>query len=190
MQKAIARTPLSSQSWDRPEIKVISRREFLYYLWGASAGIAAIGACGASAWFAIPHPRINQPNGIFILQRENFPELNSPIGNLTGGFWLIYTEKGLSVLNMLCPHRGDALYKWVDTRNRFECPACGSKFIPDGTCIDGPAPRGLDTFILYITTVDGERKTISNSGPIDMENVAEIQVDTRFRVKGSPRLYE
>lgn len=43
-----------------------------------------------------------------------------------------------------CPHLGCG-YRWIDDRQRFECPCHGSMFDINGKLIAGPAPRPLDT---------------------------------------------
>ncbi len=67
-----------------------------------------------------------------------------------GKFWWVNVEdEGPRAIYMVCTHLG-CLYKWVDERNRFECPCHGSKFTREGLYIEGPAPRSLDTFVTAV----------------------------------------
>ena len=42
----------------------LSRREFLYYLWGVSMAVAIAGATGATIWFALPRFKEGEFGGV------------------------------------------------------------------------------------------------------------------------------
>ncbi|HKZ79473.1 MAG TPA: Rieske 2Fe-2S domain-containing protein [Pyrinomonadaceae bacterium] len=48
------------------------------------------------------------------------------------------------VLSPVCPHEGCEV-AWAEGRNAFACPCHESNFRPDGSRINGPALRGLDS---------------------------------------------
>jgi len=51
---------------------------------------------------------------------------------------------GVEVLSAVCPHLGCEV-PWNAEEGKFMCPCHGSQFAPDGSLLQGPALRGLDT---------------------------------------------
>jgi cytochrome b6-f complex iron-sulfur subunit len=170
------------------EVAGPSRREFLYYIWGASI-VLLLGQAGAGLiWFSLPRFREGEFGGIFRLNAEEVP----PSGDIpqafpSGRFWASNTDQGFLALYAVCTHLG-CLPKWVDTSTRFECPCHGSKFEADGEYIEGPAPRGMDRFAVTITFTNGEVESTDAAGapiPLRGREIAEIAVDTGNRILGT-----
>lgn len=188
----------------------LSRREFLYYLWGASMAVALAGSGGALVWFALPRFREGQFGGVFTVPVDEIPPADAePKEYAAGRFWLVnlgpksladerqprdYPLKpGVRALFKVCTHLG-CLYKWNPVSDRFECPCHGSKFLKTGTRIDGPARRNLDVFV--VEAVDAQGNVLARSEPlmdstegrpveIPPQAVA-LRVDTGRRVMGAP----
>jgi cytochrome b6-f complex iron-sulfur subunit len=146
----------------------ISRREFLYYIWGASLALFTAQMGGLLVWFLIPRFREGEFGGRFILPIDVLPEVNAPPENFPGGrFWLVNLDsttdqgqermylapdeeepiRGVAAIYKVCTHLG-CIYAWVSANNRFECPCHGSKYRLDGRRVESPAPRTLDRFLL------------------------------------------
>jgi Rieske Fe-S protein len=51
---------------------------------------------------------------------------------------------GVQVLSAVCPHLGCEV-PWNSDAGKFVCPCHGSVFAPDGSLVQGPALRGMDT---------------------------------------------
>src|SRR3972149_8230760 len=51
----------------------LSRREFLYYLWGASMAVAIAGATGATIWFALPRFKEGEFGGVLAIPAGEGP---------------------------------------------------------------------------------------------------------------------
>lgn len=51
---------------------------------------------------------------------------------------------GVEVLSAVCPHLGCEV-PWNPAEGKFMCPCHGSQFAPDGSLLQGPALRGMDT---------------------------------------------
>ncbi|MBK8030346.1 MAG: Rieske 2Fe-2S domain-containing protein [Anaerolineae bacterium] len=171
-----------------PQVQVAapSRREFLYYIWGASMALL-LGEAGAGLiWFALPRFKEGTFGGTFNLAGDTLPQAGSaPVNVPEGRFWLSNSDAGFVVLYGVCTHLG-CLPKWVDVNNRFECPCHGSKYEIDGKYIEGPAPRSLDRFRTTITFTDGTSETMNRDGdPINLagRTIASIAVDTGTRLK-------
>lgn len=151
----------------------MTRREFLYYIWGASMALLTAEATGAILWFALPRFKAGEFGSTFTVDVAKLPQPDSgPVPYNEGKFWLVHlgpneaqkrqargnspqgTKPGIVALYKVCTHLG-CLYKWVDLNNRFECPCHGSKFNLNGTWIEGPAPRNLDRFVIQAVDADG-----------------------------------
>jgi len=175
-----------------PEITVDapSRREFMYYIWGASIALL-LGEVGAGiVWFAYPRFSEGEFGGTFSYDPEKLPAVgDAPISVPAGVFWISNTSRGLYALYGVCTHLG-CLPKWVPSNTRFECPCHGSKYQPTGAWIEGPAPRGLDRFIMTIDYADGsEVQTPANGGPIVLDpnkEITGVKINTGDKVLGPP----
>jgi len=190
----------------------ITRREFLYYIWGASMALYAAQAAGLLVWFLIPRFREGEFGGTFTLAVDALPEVNgAPFNFPDGRFWLVNLDtsnaqgsermwreqdeaqeiRGVAAIYKVCTHLG-CIYAWTPTNNRFECPCHGSKYRLDGRRIESPAPRTLDRFKLEALAEDKETVLAtadldSNDfySPVELpSNTAFVRVDTGARKKG------
>lgn len=173
-----------------PSVQVAapSRREFLFYIWGASIALLLGEATAGIIWFAFPRFKEGEFGGTFTFNPDDLPAMGSaPESVPAGRFHVTYTEEGLRALYGVCTHLG-CLPKWVPTNTRFECPCHGSKFELGGQYIEGPAPRALDRFITTIVYADGGTvETPADGGPILLDpnrQIAEILVNTGVRILG------
>lgn len=189
----------------------INRREFLYYIWGASLALFTAEFTGLLVWFMIPRFREGEFGGKFAVDIATLPAVNTaPVSYTDGRFWLVQVDtdqanelmyaseedpsegiKGLLAIYKVCTHLG-CIYAWVPVNNRFECPCHGSKYRLDGRRIQDPAPRDLDRFKVEVW--DAENQLLASSpevdgawGPVDisgLSNIARITVDTGSSKKG------
>jgi cytochrome b6-f complex iron-sulfur subunit len=188
----------------------LSRREFLYYLWGVSMAVAIAGATGATIWFALPRFREGEFGGVVTLPVGELPPPDSePVAYPDGRFWLVNIGEqtvadarqpddyplgpGVKALYMVCVHLG-CLYKWTPTNDRFECPCHASKYLKSDARIDGPARRNLDTFVIEAVDANGNvvARTEPQMGnaegsavPITPE-VVSLRIDTGRKISGAP----
>jgi cytochrome b6-f complex iron-sulfur subunit len=144
----------------------MTRREFLYYIWGASMALFTAEATGLIIWFAIPKFREGQFGGAFPIPSTCFPGLMPPLptspmavsGSSTwtatsgeGAERMYQAERrtepivGVAAIYKVCTHLG-CIYDWNGANERYECPCHGSKYRLDGRRIEDPAPRSLDRF--------------------------------------------
>lgn len=173
------------------EVSPVSRREFLYYIWGASIALL-LGEVGAAIiWFALPRFREGEFGGTIAVPLEDIPAAGAaPVNNPTGRFHVSHTaDGGFVVLYGVCTHLG-CLPKWEPVNTRFACPCHGSQYMLDGRWITGPAPRGLDRFPVSILLADGTTRANGGDGmPIDIsditiDDIVSISVNTGSRVMG------
>jgi len=147
----------------------ITRREFLNYVWGAAISLF-LAEFGIGAYlFMLPRFREGEFGADFDLGvlSDILPQPDSGPAEFPGSkTWLLNIgskeaakgqgKEGLMAIYKVCTHLG-CLYKFEPTTERFECPCHGSKFHLDGTKIqqEGPAPRGLDRFIVELKDENG-----------------------------------
>jgi cytochrome b6-f complex iron-sulfur subunit len=182
----------------------MSRREFLYYIWGASLALYGAQFTGLLIWFLLPRFREGEFGGTFTLDITTLPEVNNaPVNFPDGRFWLVNLDaspqaanelmymapdedqpiKGVAAIYKVCTHLG-CIYAWTPTNNRFECPCHGSKYRLDGRRVESPAPRTLDRFHLAAiaadrTTVLAEAEVVQIEG-VDFYAPVELPADTAF----------
>lgn len=197
-----------------PAVAPITRREFLYYVWAASMALLTAQGVGATLWFAYPLFKVGEFGGIFELDISEMPPPDSgPKPYDAGRFWLVnmgdgnanderlkqyvgdkpYAQqtKGVKALYKICVHLG-CIYKWVPTNDRFECPCHGSKYLPSGIRVGGPARRNLDVFIVTVLDANGNEVSKTQAtldgldgGAVDITGAAKIVVDTGKRIVGA-----
>jgi cytochrome b6-f complex iron-sulfur subunit len=192
-----------------PTTTPMTRREFLYYIWAASMALFMAELGGAILWFAVPRFKAGEFGGIFELDIADVPPPDSdPKAYDAGRFWLVnlgdkdvtdsrlpkdYPQTaGVKALYKICVHLG-CLYKWVPTNNRFECPCHGSKYLPSGIRVDGPARRNLDVFIVQALDASGqvldETKPLTGNeqgSAININGAAKLRINTGKRIVGEP----
>jgi len=175
------------------EVSAPSRREFLYYIWGASIALL-LGQAGAGLiWFALPRFKAGTFGGVFNFPPDRLPQLagSAPVSQPEGRFHVVRTEDdGLVTLYGVCTHLG-CLPKWQT--DRFACPCHGSQYTLPGNWITGPAPRGLDMFPMRVTFDDGSvEETPGSAASVDGSayaiklngrSIAKIEIDTGSRIK-------
>lgn len=168
------------------EVAAPSRREFLYYIWGASIALLLGQATAGIIWFSLPRFREGTFGGIFDYPPDRIPAVGgAPVNEPAGRFWVSQPEEGLVVLFGVCTHLG-CLPKWVDANERFECPCHGSKYELNGKYIEGPAPRSLDRFFTTVTFTDGTVEQMNDIGdpiPLNGRTIARIAIDTGDRIQ-------
>ncbi len=87
------------------------------------------------------------------------------------GIWMIRLEERIAALNIICTHLG-CIPNWLPNDRKFKCPCHGSGYYPNGVNFEGPTPRPLERFRLYIedglVVVDKSKKYQQELGQWDM----------------------
>ena len=65
------------------------------------------------------------------------------------GTWIIRNTEGIYALSTVCTHLGCAP-SWLENENKFKCPCHGSGFRKTGIHFEGPAPRPLERFRIFL----------------------------------------
>ena len=85
------------------------------------------------------------------------------------GFWIVREEDRIIALSIICTHLG-CIPTWLPADRKYKCPCHGSGFKPNGVNFEGPAPRPLERFKIYMdggeVIVDRSKKFLA-MGPND-----------------------
>ena len=65
------------------------------------------------------------------------------------GIWIVRDDEKIYALSTVCTHLG-CTPNWLGNDNKFKCPCHGSGFYKTGINFEGPAPRPLERFKIYL----------------------------------------
>ena len=86
------------------------------------------------------------------------------------GFWIVREEDRIVALSIVCTHLG-CVPNWLANDKKFKCPCHGSGFDYKGVNFEGPTPRPLERFKIYMdggeVIVDRSKKFLA-MGPNDL----------------------
>jgi hypothetical protein len=178
-----------SKPVDQRDQPAVSRREFLYYIWSASAALLFVEAGAGIGWFWSAQMRPRSTT-LIELDLKELPTIGD-VFYVPGRFWLFNVSTGLIVWRRECSYCG-CLFKVAQPTSMnpyplFICPCCGSRFTFYGNSIYGPANRNLDRFRIIAYTSDETRQTDASDSPMNIDGVVRIQVDTEVVIYGAPR---
>jgi cytochrome b6-f complex iron-sulfur subunit len=167
-------TPVAYEPVDLDEIGVTRRQFFnrsllagsglglgafgvaaLAFLWpGESAGfggkIAVGSVADANTAIAAKQPYYNATAKTYIVA---YPKADLPKAKKVSAYTppiIAGMEAGYVALYQKCVHLGCRV-PWCQSSQWFECPCHGSKYNKVGEKVGGPAPRGLDRFVLEVS---------------------------------------
>ena len=132
-----------------------SRRDFLGRLgWG---GFTAFSLVGLLAAVRSAFPRV-----LFLPPSKFKAGLPSDyvVGEVSEKYkqdfrtWIIRTKAGFYAIFAKCTHLG-CTPRWLATEQKFKCPCHGSGYYISGLNFEGPAPRPMDRFKIYVAE-DGQ----------------------------------
>ena len=123
-----------------------TRRQVLRTGWKIG-GAALLGAAGYTAYEALSPLSTGAAGGrIEVGSASNFSS-----GTATyfaeGRFYVVNVGDEILALSQKCPHLGCRI-PFCDSSGRFECNCHGSVFDLGGEYVKGPAPRGMDKYLL------------------------------------------
>lgn len=87
------------------------------------------------------------------------------------GLYIVHSAEGIYAMSAVCTHLG-CLTTWKADINTIACPCHGSKFRPDGTKIDGPAPQPL-TWLKTTLNEEGDL-LVDRSTPINAKEFVRV----------------
>lgn len=144
----------------------MDRRKFLNWTWKALAAGLAVDAGWTTYDILTPRPAGGFGGVVEAGAEGAFPE--GEVRYFPGGrFYVTRVQDQLLALYQKCTHLGCRV-PFCETSGRFECPCHGSVFNRRGEYLEGPAPRGMDSF------------------PVRVEG-GKVLVDTGTILEGPPK---
>jgi len=70
------------------------------------------------------------------------------------GVWIVRLEDRIVAVSTVCTHLG-CTPNWLETEGKFKCPCHGSGFRKTGDNFEGPAPRPLERFKIWLNDEGG-----------------------------------
>ncbi len=70
------------------------------------------------------------------------------------GVWIVRDDEKIYALSTVCTHLG-CTPNWLPADAKFKCPCHGSGFYSTGINFEGPAPRPLERFKIYLSDDGG-----------------------------------
>ncbi len=122
----------------------MDRRKFLTFGWKIGGTLLGI----AAGWtlFESLRPLADSSGGgmVALGTAANYPA-DSATYVTQGRFYVVNVQDKVLALSQKCPHLGCRV-PFCDSSGRFECACHGSVFDLGGEWIQGPAPRGMDSY--------------------------------------------
>ncbi len=180
-----------SEKADQPPV---NRREFLYYLWTASAALLLVEGGVGLAWYLSARMSSN-PKRFIELDLKKLPAVGASPVRLVANkpvVWLNNTSAGVYVFRDICTYHG-CIFMDSDQGTQlhpyphFICPCCGSQFNYDGHRVYGPALRNLHQVQVIVETADGRRVTPDSGGPVNIDGAKRTTVALDVLIYGKLR---
>jgi len=131
----------------------ITRRDFLNEVTLGALGIAGLGSVAVTYQYFSPNV-LFEPATTFRAGNPDLYPLHSVTFLQDQQVYIVRMPEGFYAVSAVCTHLG-CVTQWKPDAEMIACPCHGSKFKPDGTKIEGPAPRPLPHFAISLTA-DGE----------------------------------
>jgi cytochrome b6-f complex iron-sulfur subunit len=132
-----------------------SRRDFLGRLGWGGFGVFSLVGLLAAVRSAFPRVLFLPPSKF----KAGLPG-DYVVGEVSEKFlhdfrtWIIRTKLGYYAIFAKCTHLG-CTPRWLKTEQKFKCPCHGSGYYITGLNFEGPAPRPMDRFKIFVAD-DGQ----------------------------------
>jgi cytochrome b6-f complex iron-sulfur subunit len=135
------------------DAKELDRRSFFVKLGLGSLSIATAGTVVFAYQFLSPNV-LYEPSPIINAGKPESYPLDSVTLDVNSGIYIIHAKEGFFSLSAVCTHLG-CLTAWKPELGIIACPCHGSKFKQNGQKIEGPAPRPLPWYRVWLSD-DGD----------------------------------
>jgi len=147
--------------FDRREVLSKAALTVGWVAFGTGAGVSIGPAFGR---FMMPNALEEPDPRVRVGKLKRYVEMNPGDVNedyKPQGVWMIRLEGRIAALSIICTHLG-CIPNWLPNDRKFKCPCHGSGYKPNGINFEGPTPRPLERFRLFvengIVTVDKSKK--------------------------------
>ena len=134
----------------------LNRREFFSYLSVAWITFSAACAGLASLAFRFSYPNVNfEPEMDFVAgSPKDYEEGVDERWKTLYGVWIVKLGNRIMAYSNICTHLG-CIPNWLPAENKFKCPCHGSGYYITGVNFEGPAPRPLERYRIFMNA-DGK----------------------------------
>jgi cytochrome b6-f complex iron-sulfur subunit len=127
----------------------LDRRSFFLKLGLGSLGIATAGTAVFGYQFLSPNV-LYEPSPVVNAGRPERYPLDSVTLDVNAGIYLIHSKEGFFALGAICTHLG-CMTAWKQELGIIACPCHGSKFSREGVKTEGPAPKPLPWYRMWVS---------------------------------------
>jgi len=137
----------------KPEAGELGRRQFFVKLGLGSLSIATAGTAVFAYQFLSPNV-LYEPSPIVNAGKPESYPLDSVTLDVNTGIYVVHAKEGFFSLTAICTHLG-CMTAWKPELGIIACPCHGSKFKTNGEKIEGPAPKPLPWYRVWLSD-DGD----------------------------------
>jgi cytochrome b6-f complex iron-sulfur subunit len=122
--------------------------------WGAFAAAGGIGTIGLVR-FLFPNVSFEPPQLFKTAPKGKFaPNSVDETWKESNAVWMVNVDGRILAISTVCTHLG-CTPNWRASENKFKCPCHGSGYYMNGVNFEGPTPRPLERFRIYVDPADG-----------------------------------
>jgi cytochrome b6-f complex iron-sulfur subunit len=147
---------VSGTTAEAPKLTLTRRNLFSSALlgWGAFATAGGVGTLGLVR-FLFPNVSFEPPQIFKCAPLGKFSKDSvDETWKETNAVWIVNTEGYLYAISTVCTHLG-CTPNWLESESKFKCPCHGSGYYRNGVNFEGPTPRPLERFRIYVDPADG-----------------------------------
>jgi cytochrome b6-f complex iron-sulfur subunit len=122
--------------------------------WGAFLAASGLGSLGLVS-FLFPRVSFEPPQIFRCAPPSKFaPDTVDETWKESNGVWMVNVRGQILAISTTCTHLG-CTPNWLPAENKFKCPCHGSGYYMNGVNFEGPTPRPLERFHVYVDPADG-----------------------------------
>jgi cytochrome b6-f complex iron-sulfur subunit len=148
----------------------LSRRQFFVKVGVGSVAVAGCGTALFGYQFLTPNVLFEPSPIVNAGTPDSYPP-DSVTLDPDKAIYVVHSPQGFYALSAICTHLG-CLTAWKQELGIIACPCHGSKFRPDGTKIEGPAPRPLPWLRMWLND-DGDL-LVDRSQPLAARQMVRV----------------
>ena len=122
--------------------------------WSAFATAGGIGTLGLVR-FLFPNVSFEKPQLFPTAPPAKFsPSSVEESWKESNAVWMVNVDGRIIAISTVCTHLG-CTPNWLNSENKFKCPCHGSGYYMNGVNFEGPTPRPLERFRVFVDPADG-----------------------------------
>jgi cytochrome b6-f complex iron-sulfur subunit len=134
-----------------PQLKLTRRGLFgtAFLGWGAFLTAAGVGNLGLVR-FLFPNVSFEAPQEFRCAPPTKFArDTVDESWKESNAVWIVNVEDSIIAISTVCTHLG-CTPNWLPAESKFKCPCHGSGYYMNGVNFEGPTPRPLERFRVYV----------------------------------------